>query len=777
MKKIDISYDWSFRLNGGEAYTVQLPHDFSIGQSRDKDAPSGISGGYFKGGYGVYERSFFAKRGKKYIFFCDASFGITEILINYNLVYVNKYGYNSFYADLTDYLRYGTDNILTVRVNNTWQPCARWYTGSGLYRGASLYVSDPSYIDPYGPFVYTERVDGDVAYMAAEVRFFAAQRGEGTLRFDIYRDGTRRAVHSFVRRIYATEGENEYFTRFLLEDAKLWDIDDPNMYSVKVTLTLGKSRDTHSASFGIRTVVADSRRGLLINGRSLKLHGGCIHHDNGIIGSASYPDAEYRRIAKLKEAGFNAVRLAHNPQSRHLYDACDRLGMMVIDELFDYWTDGKQANDMHAFFGDNYLLWTEQIVRANRSHPSVIIWSTGNEIPQKSGRGYGYEIAKNIADKIRSLDLSRPLIHCFCGLWDNKEEFDRENATKHLGAEVMDYYAERIAITADTVDIIGYNYMENRLLRDLVRFPDKLFINTETYALSAFTTYAQLKDEPRILGDFVWTAWDYFGETGIGHINYHYPEKDELFADRFPNHIASCGDFDICGVRKPQSYYREIAWGNRTEPYIACTHPLIHRRPYTPGAWGFYECEHSWRFDGYEGEKTLIYVFADCDLITLSVNGKEIGRQEKNERGIYTFETEYVPGKITAIAWRNGRILGVSELCTEGDAASLMLKAEPRYTVKGAEPSEDELIYVDVLCVDREGNRCTSDDRYVQYRAEGASILGTGSAHPTDLTLYTDTGRHLYRGRTTLVLRKKRTTESITLTAEAENLPIAILKL
>ena len=768
MKKINFNKDWLFTLDGCDSVKVDIPHDFSIGRERREDALSGGAGGFFQGGYGVYEKTFTAKKNKKYFFMCDGSFGITEIRVNNNLVYINKYGYNTFVADLTDYLRYNEENALAVRVNNKWQPNARWYTGSGMYRDAFLCVSDSSYLNPYGPFVYTESIIDGTAYMGTEISYYAEKKGEGVVEFEIFEDGKRAPVCSFVRHIYAEKGENTYVTRFQIENAKLWDTEAPDMYSVKVTLKLGNAVDTDYSVFGVRTIVADSKKGLLLNGKSIKLLGGCIHHDHGPIGACAYAESEYRRIVKMKQAGFNAVRLSHNPQSQHLYDACDRLGMLVIDELFDYWTDGKQKDDMHVFFDDNYLKWTKEIVLRNRCHPSIIMWSTGNEIPQKSGRGYGYSIAKSIADKIRSLDTSRPLIHCFCGLWDDKEEFEREKAELDFSADVMDYYAKKIAITADTVDIIGYNYMESRLERDLVRFPDKLFVNTETFPLSAFTTYAQLKDNPRILGDFVWTAWDYFGETGIGHINYHYPEPTDLLADRFPNHISNCGDFEITGIRKPQSYYRQIAW-EQGAPIIAVTPPDRNIRPYSPSAWGFYDCEFSWKFDGYEGQMAKVYVFADCDEAVLYVNEKEIGRQERNEKGIYIFDAAYEPGEISAVIYKDGKKTGHSSLYTEGDIHHLSVKQERKYLSGRAKKTNEDIVYVNIEAKDKAGMHCTNDERAVELYAEGAEIIGVANGDLLTNTVYTSTTHRLHRGTLLAVLKK--TDKNSRLTVKAEGLP------
>ena len=765
MKKTDFCKGWTFSLNDGESVMVDLPHDFSIDRKRSALAPSGGSGGFFLGGLGKYEKRFMPKKNKKYHLMCDGSFGITEVFINENLVYINKYGYNTFVSDLSDYLRYGVENLITVKVNNKWQPNARWYTGSGLYRNVYLCECDNTYIDPYGPYVYTEQIIDNTAYMGAEISFFSEKTGEGVVEFDVFEDGCSTSVYSFKKYVYANMGKNTVRAKFQLDDPKIWDTDTPNMYTVKATLYLNCVKDTDSSPFGIRTVCADLNKGLLLNGKSIKLLGGCIHHDNGPIGACSYAESEYRRIAKLKEAGFNAVRLSHNPQSQGLYDACDRLGMLVIDELFDYWTDGKQNDDMHMFFDDNYLLWTEQIVCRNRIHPSIIMWSTGNEIPQKTGRGYGYKYAAAIAEAVRKNDPSRLLTHGFCGFFNHKEDLDRERAEVDFPADVMDFFTQRIAIIADTVDVLGYNYLEYRLPKDLIRFPNKLFINTETYPLSAFTTYDQYKDDPRILGDFVWTAWDYFGETGIGHINFHYPEDDDLLADRYPNHIANCGDIDITGERRVQSYYREIAHGLRKDPYIACTHPS-HVRPYTPSAWGFYECESSWCFPDYEGQKIKVYAFADCDEIILSVNGKEAGRQSRNKNGIYVFDTVYESGEITAHAIIKGVITGTYTLKTEKKPHHVSLKKEKSYLTKHTKKQKDKILYVDVTARDENGNLCTQCTSLVEYEAEGADILGVASGYPLEETEYTAPYRNLHKGKSVVVLKK--TAPVAKLTAKAK---------
>lgn len=769
MKKVNFNKGWSFTLNDEKQETVDLPHDFSISQQRRADAPSGGDGGFFAGGYGEYEKRFVTKRRKRYFFMCDGAFGITEVFVNANTAFINKYGYNGFYTEITDFLRYDKENVITVRVNNKHVPSSRWYSGSGLYRDVYLCECDGAYICPFGAFVSTEAVLGSDAYMKAELSFYAEKNGEGVVDFEVFEDSKRGAVAKFSKYVYAERGENKLSAKFVIRNAKIWDVDTPNMYSVRTTLRLDGKTDTDSAVFGIRTVYCDERKGLLLNGKAVKLRGGCIHHDHGPIGTAAYADAEYRRVAKLKEAGFNAVRCSHNPQSSAFYDACDRLGMLVIDELFDYWTEGKRHDDSHVFFEDNYELWTELIVRRDRCHPSIIMWSTGNEIFQKSGRGYGYKIAKRIAEKVRSIDTSRPLTHALCGLWDDSEEREIELAEEGFGAEKLDYFSKKTAITADTVDIIGYNYLEFRIERDLERFGNRLIVNTETFPLSAYTTIKQLLGNPRIIGDFVWTAWDYFGETGIGHVSYT-ENGDGLFGLDYPYHISGCGDIDICGERRPQSYYREIAWGLRKDPYIAVRSPKLSNTPCTPSAWGFYECTHSWCWEDCEGMDTQVYVFGDCDKMVLEVNGKEVGALSRSENGVYLFKTQYHAGKIRAIAITDGKITGTSEIKTEGKASKISLKKEPRYLARGTKKPQDELIYVDVEIQDENGALCTQDSRFVSYTAQGADIIGTGSGNLTDTEAYTANARCVCEGRCLVILKKHAEAKSVTLCAKADRL-------
>ncbi len=768
MKKINFNDNWLFSLNDGEKREISLPHDFSICQERNADAKSSQHGGFFLGGIGQYEKTFKAKKNKKYFFMCDGSFGLTEIYINASSVFINKYPYNTFYVDLTDFLRYDKENLIKVRVNNTHQPNARWYTGAGIYRDTYLCECDTTYFSPLGIFVKTDAIQNDIAYLTCEAEVISEKNGEGVLAFEVYEDGKKAPVYTFNKYVYLEQGQNKIVSKLQIDNPKIWDTDTPNMYSIKANLNFNGIKDTDEAVFGIRTVFIDSKRGFILNGKSIKLRGGCVHHDQGPVGSATYAQGEYRRIAKLKEAGFNALRLSHNPQSQHFYDACDRLGMLVMDELFDYWTEGKQDNDYHSYFEDNYLKWIELIVKRNRCHPSIVMWSTGNEIPQKAGRGYGYRVARNIADNIRLYDTSRPLSHALCSLWDNSEAYEIEKAENDFPCEKMDYFAKKTRITADTVDIIGYNYLEYRLEKDLARFPNRVILNTETFPINAYTTINQLKNNPRIAGDFVWTAWDYFGETAIGHVE-HTRNTEGPFMFDYPYHIANCGDIDILGVRKPQSYYREIAWGLRKEPYIAPRPPQFAGVDYRISGWGFYECEHSWNYKDYEGKPIEVYVFGECDEMMLYTNGSEVARQKRTEKGVYLFKTIYHSGEISAKAILNGKEY-VSSIKTEGDAEKIALIKEKSYLTKYTKKPSSDIIYVTVEIQDKNGNLCTQDARKVSYTADGADILGVASGDLVCEDIYTSAKeRKVYHGKSVVVLKKHKNAEKSIITATSED--------
>lgn len=416
------------------------------------------------------------------------------------------------------------------------------------------------------------------------------------------------------------------------------------------------SIDAESVRFGIRTIAADPEKGLLVNGASVKLRGGCVHHDNGPLGACSWADAERRRVFKLKEAGFNAIRTAHNPPSTALLEACDALGLYVIDEAFDCWRQGKRTFDYHLFFDEWWERDLSTMLLRDRNHPSVILWSHGNEIPERGGKSFGWEIARALSQRIRALD-DRPITHALCSLWDNPDLQRLQDAGVPFGE--MDAWARFTSPCADTVDIVGYNYLYERVEADHRRFPNRLIAHTETFPEAAAPSWRTVEENDFVVGDFVWTAWDYFGEAGIGHVAY---EKDSTAGLRpWPWLAANCGDISLCGQRRPQSYYREIVWGLRQKPYLAALDPRAAARKCAVSPWGFEDLFAAWTFPGCEGQETEVHVFARADECELFLNGASLGRKPLDAQYRCAFRAPYQPGEVRAVVYRGrqGRGRGV----------------------------------------------------------------------------------------------------------------------
>ena len=365
----------------------------------------------------------------------------------------------------------------------------------------------------------------------------------------------------------------------------------PHLYTlVSEIVVQGQVVDSEKTAFGIRSLSVDARDGFRLNGEPMKLRGGCVHHDHGLLGAASWDRAEERKVELLKASGFNAIRSAHNPPAPALLDACDRLGMLVIDETFDCWRMGKNPHDYHLFFEDWWQRDTESMVKRDRNHPSVIMWSIGNEIPERSGVSDGYAWCARQADLVRSLDDTRPVTAAVHTLFE--EQIAAHDAGSGFSEDMIgsqnrapdnpedDRWGELTAPFLDHLDVAGYNYINNRYEYDRGRFPGRVIYGSETHPHQAFESWTDTERLSNVIGDFVWTAIDYRGESGIGKVSLGDNALPFFAQDQWPHHLASCGDLDVCGFKRPQSYFRDILWGVRTDPYIGVYDPgTTVRRP------------------------------------------------------------------------------------------------------------------------------------------------------------------------------------------------------
>ncbi|MBR5313713.1 MAG: DUF4982 domain-containing protein [Clostridia bacterium] len=741
---------WTVTENGNTR-EVTVPHDYMLASERSAGSPAGADGGYFTPSRAVYETTFTADPdAAHHILHFDGVMGLCEVYVNGNLAGRHSYGYTPFFLSADNFVREG-ENRVRVNVDMTAQPCSRWYTGSGIYRDAEVLTAGEDYIAPYGIYAKTLRITGDDAYVSVETTVIAAQPKTAELTVSIGE------LAVLTRRVWLNPGENTVPVKTMLHGITAWTPETPEMVDVKVTLKTERAADSASVSFGIRTVENDPERGFLLNGKPVKLYGTCNHHDNGIVGAASFRSAEERRVRILKENGFNAIRTAHNPPSAVLLDVCDRMGMLVIDELFDAWRLGKRDFDYHIWFDENFRNDTELTVKRDRNHPSVVMWSTGNEIFEKNGVSDGYRTGAAIVDTIRKYDDTRLVTHALCTFWDNWEYDKQAQAEYDYPAEKLDFYAEKTAYIADTLDAVGYNYLLWRLDKDFVRFPDRLIAMTESYPMDAVAARRAMDKYPRFIGEFVWTGWDYFGETGIGHTGEGNVPAWGLTA--LPEHTANCGDFDICGFRTPQSYYRDAAWIDGSVRILAGD-PADHGKEYGISAWGFWRVERNWNYGGI-GSPATVHVYTMADECELWQDGMSLGRKKPDERGVAEFTVTCRPGKLEAAAYVNGEITGRDVLETAGEAVSLEIT--PDLTGKSGRA---DLVYAEITLADGQGRRAAGSEGIITVTADGASVLGTGNGWSKSEHDYTSNVCDTRRGRMLAALLPDDAAETVTVRAE-----------
>lgn len=780
MRRQDFNTGWTFQydhagnfanfvpsLKDGEQVT--LPHDFIIGLDRDPNVPGRYRTGYFPGAAGIYMRDLDAEAltDQKVILEIDGAFMNAVVMVNSDIVQRHPYGYTAFHADLTKYLKPGKKNRLAVYVNNCFLPNSRWYTGGGLYRDVNLLLSGRVHLAPWALFIKTESLTEEEAVIAVEAAVQNESeedfRGSCICRVE-YGGGL---VQEFRLPAEIKAGTNRTLCcNIPIASPRIWDIDTPDMYRMTVSLQKeGREIDSDSTDFGIRTISADSVNGLLLNGTPVKLKGGCVHHDCGILGAAAYRDYEYRRVKIHKENGFNAIRCSHNPPSSHFLDACDRYGILVMDEAFDCWRMGKTLNDYSLFFEDWWERDLTSMILRDRNHPSVIMWSIGNEIGERAGDSDGYCWAEKIAGYARGLDSTRLITSGICAIWptENQEEelediLFTEEKIKEVNLDTpfsRKYWGEYTEKYAKTLDVVGYNYMENRYKEDGISFPGRVICGTESFARNIDKIWELVEECPHVIGDFAWTSYDYIGEAGIGKARYftedaQKPSYEIAHDSPYPWRLANDADFDICGCLTPQGAYRKIVWGSG-ETYIAVHNPANFSRQEVLSLWGWPDCRHDFTYPGYEGMQMKVSVYSKAPEVELFHNGKSLGRME-TQRLTADYSITYTPGELRAVSYENDRILSEDMIRTAGAPYRISMKVElaDRFV------QDQQLVFVVLEIVDREGNLVRESDRLVEVNVTGELILkAIGSADPCSEEKYTGTSFTTYQGRVLAVVSRK----------------------
>ncbi len=743
MKRLDFNSGWTFKKAGGAAVPVTLPHDAMQTEKRGPGSPSGSGSAFYEGGVYEYEKRFTPPAewtGKRVYFEFEGAYPMAEVTLNGEKIGGCTYGYEQFLVP-GDGLEPGAENVLAVRVDNSFVPNSRWYSGAGLHRPAFVYVGERDHIRPYGVRVKTLSVD------PARIEVAVSHTGPGEAEIRIF-DGD----------VLVASGTG---SRLELEipDAKLWNDSTPHLYTCRATLPGG---DADEVKFGVRSLEWDAR-GLRVNGRTIKLRGGCVHHDNGILGARSFPESERRRVKILKEAGFNAIRSSHNPASRSMLDACDELGLYVMDEGWDMWYNAKTPGDYSNRFMAGWERDLEAMVEKDFNHPSVILYSIGNEVSEPASEK-GLALARRLVDRLHALDASRPVTsganlviiteafyaHQGGGISAdraaNSDDFNRLLAEQFHGMCEFSARPEADRATSpyfDLLDIAGYNYASARYAFDGQLHPDRIVVGSETFPFQLAENWRAVEGNDWLIGDFMWTAWDYLGETGIGAWTY---EPDAMaFAKPYPWLLADSGAFDILGHDNAEAGLAMVVWGAREAPYIGVAPPDHPGEAQYRGAWRGSDAVPTWSWRGCEGNETRVEVYTKAPKAALYINGRLVGAAET--RGCRAdFTLPYEPGALRAVALDvDGNALNEASLRSAEGRLSLRLRAE-------AAPVAGRPLYIDVDIVGENGVIEANSDRTLELEVAGGELLAFGSARPRTESRF-ETGRYeSFRGRALAVI-------------------------
>lgn len=766
----NFDFGWKFRLNAPKeaiyaAYDdsqwqpVDLPHDWSIHFDFIPEASSGNDGGYLPTGKGTYRKIFPAsslQSGERQRLYIEGAYMNSAIYVNGKLAGEHPYGYSSYDCDITPYLRSDSVNVVAITIDNSKQRNSRWYSGSGLYRHVWLETTNGNYeLDPWSLTVVTGIPDKkgistvDVAFDVAN--FTKEEVRALTARVTIGKHTVKKKIN------VAGKNTQKIDMSVKVKDVRLWSPETPELYEMTVELVNkeGKILDCIKRNIGIRTFSFSADSGFVLNGKKIVLNGSCVHHDNGILGAASYDAAEIRKVRLLKEGGFNAVRTSHNIPSPAFLNACDSIGLLVVEESFDGWEKAKTSHDYSKYLRDWWECDIAAMVKRDQTHPSIIAWSTGNEIVERESTR-AIELAKIFGDLCRKLDPSkRPVTHSFAAYYSKDWERFDSLAAQH--------------------EIIGYNYMIHKAPSDHERVPDRVIWQTESYAWNTFRNWAFAQDYPYVIGDFIWTGIDYLGESGIGRHYYAGQVHGEHWVQPlWPWHGALCGDIDLIGHRKPISYYRDMLYNSVTTNtpylYMAVREPDGYRGKIKTTMWGTWPTYKSWNWKGHENKMVEVEVISTLPRVALFLNEKKLEEKQVNRQSEYKaiFKVPYTPGRLVSVGYdTDGKELKRDTIATAGIPVAIRLRTN-RTCINA---DGQDLAYVTAELVDKQGNVVPDADCLLRFVIDGdALIAGTGNADMTDASGYYRHERLTYHGRALAIIKAGKKSGKVMISVLADKL-------
>ncbi len=779
--------------NDSEWMSVDLPHDYSImdlpgEEGADQIGPfskntpgNGNSTGHVIGGTGWYRKSFIldnTDRGKTIILKFDGVYMETEVWVNGKKAGVHKNGYTPFWLDITSMLNEpGNKNVIAVKVDNKGRN-SRWYSGSGIYRNVHLIITQPVHVAVWGVKVTTPKVEKDFALVDVEVTSQNDNKEQVNAIVNInIKDKNGKIAASAENKILLTGGSAYSLKKQIkVQNPEIWSLDFPFLYVAEIVIKVdNKVSDIYTQTFGIRTLEFSSTKGFLLNNQKVMLKGGCLHHDNGFLGSAAFERAEVRKVNLMKANGFNAIRCAHNPPSEAFLNACDSVGMLVMNEFTDMWESYKNPNDYSQFFKEYWKADLTDMMKRDRNHPSIIMWSIGNEIPVAAIQDE-IRIRSQLSDHVRSLDSTRAVTQAVTSFlipdgWVNSEEWFRN------------------------LDVCGYNYLQPLYEPDHQKYPERIIFGSESYPIYAYDYWKAVENFPYVIGDFVWTSMDYLGEVLVGNSNYikdgikrpaFEMPKDikklfpsgifDLMAQspsQWPAYTAWCGDLDITGEKKPQGLYRDVLW-DISKLEVNVHEPIPDGFHENVSLWGWPKEWPSWNWQGNEGKLLQVRVFTKASEVELELNGKTIGKKSLTDADKYVaiFEVPYSPGKLTAIALQNGKEVARKILTTTGIPVTVRLSAD-RESINA---DRNDLSFIKIEVVDKDGLVVTDKTIPLNITISGSGeLIASGNANPVDMHSVNNSLLDSYLGKAQAIIRPFEKEGNIEISVSSEGLKTGTL--
>lgn len=769
-RKQNFDGDWKFALGDSAANSsvnfddtkwgkLDLPHDWSIEGKSEKNNPSGGDGGFYPMGTAWYRKTFSVPvqwKDQKIAIYFEGVYMNAEVFVNGKSVGIQPYGYTSFEYDLTSYLKFGQKNTIAVKVDNSQQKNSRWYSGSGIYRHVWLKIRNPVHIKQWGVIITTPKVTNEKA--TVQVKTMVKNETEKLQIMTVSTTISIKKVNGSNTISMSTGNgvgidlkageEKEIVQNIVIENPILWSPETPDLYQAEIKIMkAGKIKDGDlpvdvvTKQFGIRTIEFSAEKGFVLNGKKTLLNGGCVHHDNGALGAAAYDRAEIRKVELMKKGGFNALRTSHNPPSEAFLDACDRLGMMVIDEAFDGWKESKTPHDYSTLFDKWWKHDVESMVLRDRNHPSIIMWSIGNEIIERT-KPEAVETAKMLANAVRAIDPSRPVTSAMTS-WNQ-------------GWAVFDPLME-------VHDVAGYNYQLYHAESDHARVPSRIIVQTESYPKDAFANWNLVQKHNYIIGDFVWTAMDYLGESGIGRYVYPgEPAGEHWEGNLYPWHGAYCGDVDLTGWRKPISHYRSMLYNNTEKLYMAVREPNPDIGQIKLTSWAVWPTWESWTWPGHEGKNVEVEVYSKYPKVRLYLNGKVVGEKETTQQQEFkaTFTIPYNAGELKAVGLENNKEVEITTLKTAKSAAKIKLTADRKEIVADGQ----DLSYISVELTDVDGILNPNAENQLNFKISGPGVIaGVDNANLKDTDLYISNTRKAWKGKALVIIKSTKDKGEITI--------------